>query len=106
MENMILVDIETRDFDVDSGIYEVAALVIENGKVVLSEHIAEVEDENSIHLGMGAGYAQIAYDESKKERFRTIIETYNYPVVAHNVSFDRKLLVHYGWLEEDYECYD
>ena len=31
MENMILVDIETGDFDVDSGIYEVAALVIENG---------------------------------------------------------------------------
>ncbi|MBT2606402.1 hypothetical protein J7E55_25905 [Bacillus sp. ISL-53] len=106
MENMILVDIETGDFDVDSGIYEVAALVIENGKVVLSEHIAEVEDEDSIHLGMGAGYTQIACDESKKERFRTIIQTYNYPVVAHNVAFDRKFLVHYGWLEEDYECYD
>ena len=106
MENMILVDIETGDFDVDSGIYEVAALVIENGKVVLSEHIAEVEDEASIHLGMGSGYAQISQDESKKERFRTIIQKYNYPIVAHNVSFDRKFLVHYGWLEEDYECYD
>ena len=66
MENMILVDIETGDFDVDSGIYEVAALVIENGKVVLSEHIAEVEDEDSIHLGMGSGYAQIAQDVIQK----------------------------------------
>jgi DNA polymerase III epsilon subunit-like protein len=106
MENMILLDIETRDFDVDSGIYEVALLVIEDGEIVLSEHIAEVEDEDSIHLGMGEGYADISENALQKERFRTIINTYKYPVVAHNVSFDRKFLVHYGWLEEDYECYD
>ena len=106
MENMILVDIETGDFDLDSGIYEVALIVVEKGKVVLSEHIAEVEDEDSIYLGMGAGYVQIAHNEYKKEQFRKIISTYNYPVVAHNVSFDRKFLVHYGWLDEDYECYD
>ncbi|WP_346207714.1 BRCT domain-containing protein [Caldifermentibacillus hisashii] len=29
-----------------------------------------------------------------------------HPIVAHNVSFDRKFLVHYGWLDEEYECYD
>ena len=98
--------IEIGDFDVDSGIYEVALLVIEDGKIVVSKHIAEVEDEASIHLGMGEGYAEISNDESKKEQFRKIIRTYQYPVVAHNVSFDRKFLVHYGWLDEDYECYD
>lgn len=106
MQNMILLDIETGDFDVDSGIFEVALLVIEDGKIVLSEQIAEIEDESSIHLGMGRGYANICSDVSKKEQFRHIIRTYQYPVVAHNVSFDRKFLVHYGWLDEDYECYD
>lgn len=106
MKRMILVDIETGDFDVDSGIYEVALLVVEDGIIVASEHIAEIEDEESIHLGMGNGYAQIARDQSKKEQFQNIIRTYQYPIVAHNVSFDRKFLVHYGWLDEDYECYD
>ncbi|SDZ68622.1 BRCA1 C Terminus (BRCT) domain-containing protein [Evansella caseinilytica] len=106
MKNMILLDIETGDFNLDSGIYEVALLVIEDGKIVLSEHIAEMEDEASIHLGMGAGYTDISENSLKKEQFRKIINTYNYPVVAHNVPFDRKFLVHYGWLDEDYECYD
>lgn len=106
MKNMILLDIETRYFDVDSGIYEVALLVIEEGEIVLSEHIAEVENEAFIDLGMGKGYADISQNQLKKEQFRKVINTYNYPIVAHNVSFDRKFLVHYDWLDEDYECYD
>jgi len=103
---MILLDIETMDFGVESGIYEVALMVIENGVVVLTEHIAEVDNETLIHLGMGEGYADISEDDSKKDQFRSIINRYNYPVVAHNVPFDRKFLVHYGWLDEDHECYD
>lgn len=106
MQNMILLDIETMDFGVESGIYEVALMVIKDGEVFLSEHIAEIEDENLIHLGMGEGYKDISEDESKKDQFRSIVDTYNYPVVAHNVPFDRKFLVHYGWLDEDHECYD
>ncbi|PFA94142.1 hypothetical protein CN383_26880 [Priestia megaterium] len=106
MQNMILVDIETGDFDVDSGIKEVALLVIKDGEVVLREHLADVIDEASIHLGMGRGYRTISEDELKKGRFKEIIQTYNSPVVAHNVSFDRKFLVHFGWLDEEYECYD
>ena len=106
LQNMILLDIETMDFGVESGIYEVALMVIENGEVVLSEHIAEVKNGTLIHLGMGEGYADISEDDLKKDQFRNIINRYNYPVVAHNVSFDRKFLVYYGWLDEDYECYD
>lgn len=106
LEKMILVDIETGDFDVESGIYEVAALVIENGKIINREHIAEVIDETSIHLGMGRGYGNISTSQSKREQFRELIQTYPYPVVAHNVSFDRKFLVHYEWLNEEHECYD
>ncbi|MGM9986273.1 MAG: BRCT domain-containing protein [Bacillaceae bacterium] len=106
MDNMILVDIETGNFDSDSGIFEVALLVVEDGSIVASEHIAKVEEEGLIHLGMGQGYEQIAQDASKMEQFQGLIRTYPYPLVAHNVSFDRKFLVHYGWLEEDYVCYD
>lgn len=106
MENMILLDIETGDFSIDSGIYEVALFVVENREIIEKKHIALVEDESSIHLGMGAGYANIADDSSQIKTFHNIIAAYNYPIVAHNVSFDRKFLVHYGWLDHDYECYD
>ncbi|WP_227004057.1 BRCT domain-containing protein [Salicibibacter halophilus] len=106
MRNMILLDIETMDFGVESGIYEVALIVIQDREVVLTEHIAEVKDEALIHLGMGEGYADISEDEFQKNRFRNIIHKYDYPVVAHNVSFDRKFLVHYGWLDEDHQCFD
>ncbi|MGJ9460466.1 BRCT domain-containing protein [Oceanobacillus sp. CF4.6] len=106
MKNMILLDIETGDFNVESGIYEVALLVIKDEKIITSEHIAVVEDEASIHLGMGEGYTDISENPSKIRQFKNIIDTYKYPIVAHNVSFDRKFLVHYGWLEDDYECYD
>lgn len=106
MENMILLDIETGSFDVESGIYEVALLVIKDGNVLLTEHIAEVEDESIIHLGMGAGFKEISENISKMKQFQSILMRYNFPIVAHNVSFDRKFLVHYGWLDENYECYD
>ncbi|WML56504.1 BRCT domain-containing protein [Neobacillus sp. PS2-9] len=106
MKNMILVDIETGGFDVDLGILEVALLVVENGEIVHEEHLAEVEDPSSIHLGMGAGYADISEVQTKKEIFKEILAKYNYPIVAHNVPFDRKFLVYYGWLDEDYECFD
>lgn len=106
MEDMILLDIETMDFGVESGIYEVALMVIEGGDIVLTEHIAEIEDETKLNLGMGRGYKEISGDESKKNKFREIVNTYNYPIVAHNVPFDRKFLVHYGWLDENHECYD
>lgn len=106
MENMIVVDIETGGFDLDLGIMEVAALVVEKGEIVKEVHLAEVEDPSSIHLGMGEGYADISEDQIKKETFRSLLTQYNYPIVAHNVSFDRKFLVYYGWLDEEYECYD
>lgn len=106
MENMILVDIETGGFDIDSGILEVALLVVENNKIVQEVHLAKVEDSTSIHLGMGAGYTDISKNQTKIETFKRILAQYNYPIVAHNVTFDRKFLVYYGWLNEEYECYD
>ena len=34
MEKMILVDLETQDFRVETGIYEVACMVIEDDQIV------------------------------------------------------------------------
>ncbi|WP_346207713.1 hypothetical protein NSS91_16935 [Caldifermentibacillus hisashii] len=79
MENMILVDIETGGFDVDLGILEVALLVVENHEIVKEVHLAEIEDPSSIHLGMGAGYADISEDQTKKEAFKDILAQYKYP---------------------------
>ncbi|MBY7114950.1 hypothetical protein ILT06_29540 [Bacillus sp. 17RED48] len=106
MKNMILVDIETGGFDVESGILEVALLVVENGEIVKEVHLADVNDPSSIHLGMGEGYADISEDYTKKESFKSVLAQYDYPIVAHNVSFDRKFLIYYGWLDDEYECYD
>lgn len=106
MKDMILVDIETGGFDIESGILEVAVLVVENGEIVNELHLAEVEDPSLIHLGMGEGYADISLDQGKQAAFKNLVAQYKYPIVAHNVSFDRKFLVYYGWLDEEYECYD
>ena len=40
MNNYIVLDIETGGFDVISGIYEVAALAIENNKIIDKLHLA------------------------------------------------------------------
>ncbi|WP_260508333.1 hypothetical protein [Listeria booriae] len=39
MDNMILIDIETQSFNVESGIYEVACLVVENYNIVDSLYL-------------------------------------------------------------------
>lgn len=91
MENMILVDIETGGFDLAEGIREVALLVIEKNSIVNELHLAEIEDSSLIHLGMGEGYADISEDITKIECFKDIVERYKYPIVAHNISFDRKI---------------
>ncbi len=70
MKDMILLDIETMDFGIESGIYEVALLVIENNRIIEEVHIAEIEDENLIYQGMGMGYKDISKDINKIEKFR------------------------------------
>ena len=63
MQKMLLLDIETGGFQVEDGIFEVAVLVVEDGQIVDSLHLGEIEDENEIHEGMGAGYACISKNE-------------------------------------------
>ncbi|QUW22479.1 hypothetical protein JSQ81_02510 [Sporosarcina sp. Marseille-Q4063] len=106
MDKMILVDLETGGFQVEDGILEVGAVVVENGSIVEMLHLGKVEDEEIIYEGMGAGYDFIEHDEKYLSLFKELVDKYNYPLVAHNASFDRKFLVHYGWIPEDYPVYD
>lgn len=106
MEKLILIDLETQSFMVESGIYEVAALVVENWEVVDKFYLGVVEDESQIHMGYGYGYSDISSDIESISKFKEFLGKYKYPLVAHNGSFDRKFLVYYGWIEEDYPFYD
>jgi len=106
MERKLLLDIETGGFQVEDEIYEVAVLAIENGEIVDSLHLGEIEDENEIHEGMGAGYACISDNEYYISKFQSFVTKYPYPFIAHNASFDRKFLVHYGWISEEMIFYD
>lgn len=106
MDNMIIVDIETGGFDVESGIMEVAAIVIENDIVKDSIHIGVVYDEELISNGYGDGYEEISENEECIGKFKDFVSKYNYPIIAHNANFDRKFLVHYGWLDSNYPVYD
>ena len=106
MQKMLLLDIETGGFQVEDGIFEVAVLVVEDGQIVDSLHLGEIEDENEIHEGMGAGYACISKNEYYISKFQSFVTKYPYPVIAHNASFDRKFLVHYGWISEEAPFYD
>lgn len=106
MNNMIILDLETQSFYVESGIYEVAAIVVEDWKIIDRFYLGIIEDESQIHLGYGYGYKNISQCENCIEDFKNFIKKYNYPIVAHNGSFDKKFLVHHEWLEDNYPFYD
>ncbi|MFD1927315.1 BRCT domain-containing protein [Sporosarcina siberiensis] len=106
MERQLLLDIETGGFQVEDRIYEVAVLAIENGEIVDLLHLGEIEDENVIHEGMGAGYSCISENKHYIAKFQSFVTNYPYPIIAHNASFDRKFLVHYNWISEENTFYD
>lgn len=107
MENMILIDLETKDLSVTfGGIYEVGAMAISNGKVLEKLHLGIIEDENLIHSGYGHGYEDISFNKEMITHFKNFINKYQFPLVAHNASFDKKFLVHFNWIDEDYPFFD
>lgn len=106
MKSHLLLDIETGGFLVEDKIYEVAILAIEDGEIIDSLHLGEIEDENEIHEGMGAGYTCISENKYYISKFQSFVTKHPYPFIAHNASFDRKFLVHYGWTSEEATFYD
>jgi DNA polymerase III epsilon subunit-like protein len=102
---MILIDLETQDFSVHSGIYEVACLVVENLEVVDQLYLGKEIPGYKGSKRYGFGFYDISRDDEYISRFREFLGKYPYPIVAHNCPFDRKFLVHYEWIAEDYPAY-
>lgn len=106
-ERFIIIDIETPgSFSPSSGIREVAAILVEDYRVVDSIHLAIINDENSYKLGYGKGLDPIESNEELKEKFKSFIKKYKCPLIAHNASFDRNFLRHWGWvtIENEFCC--
>lgn len=107
MENMILIDLETRDFSVHTGgIYEVGALAVSNGQILEKLHLGIIEDESLISRGYGYGYEDLSHNTEIINKFKSFISKYQFPLVAHNAPFDRKFLLHFNWIDSDYPVYD
>lgn len=107
MENMILIDLETRDFSVEvGGIYEVGAIAVSNGKILEKLHLRIIEDESQISRGYGYGYENLSFNDEMICTFKKFLKKYNFPLVAHNAPFDRKFLIHFEWIPSNYKFYD
>lgn len=105
MKNMILIDLETQNFDVRSGIYEVACVVVEDYRVVDQLYLGKKIDGYTGSTRYGYGHHNICRDRESIGRFKDFIAKYPYPLVAHNASFDRKFLLYYRWIDRDYPTY-
>ena len=105
-ERFIIVDIETPgSFSPSSGIREVAAILVEDYRVVDSLHLAIINDPELYKLGYGQGLDPIENNDELKGKFKAFIKKYKCPLIAHNASFDRNFLRHWDWVKtEDEFC--
>lgn len=105
-EKFIIVDIETPfSFSPKDGIREVAAIVVEDYKVVDELHLAIINNEDNYKKGYGSGLDSIEENEILREEFKNLISKYKYPIVAHNASFDRNFLSYWNWVDKDQTFY-
>lgn len=105
-ERFIIVDIETpRSFTPADGIREVAAVVVEDYRVIDTLHLAVITDEEKYKNGYGDGLEAIEENQELKTKFKDLIKKYKCPLVAHNASFDRNFLKYWGWVEDKQEFY-
>lgn len=106
MDKYIIIDIETPySFNVEDGIREVAAIVVDEYKVIDKLHLAIIIDEEQYRIGYGSGLEAIEDNEEFKIRFKEFITQYNYPLVAHNASFEKRFLTYWNWIDENQKLY-
>jgi len=105
VDRMLLIDLETQSFSVESGIYEVACIVIENYEIVDQLYLGKEIEGYSGDKSYGFGFHDISKDEEHVNKFKNFVNKYPYPIVAHNCPFDRKFLVYYHWITADYPAY-
>lgn len=102
---MVLIDLETQDFAVTSGIYEVACLVVDNYEIIDKLYLGEEIPDYIGDRTYGFGFYDISEDEKYIKIFKDFLTRYPYPIVAHNCPFDRKFLTYYEWIPEEYPTY-
>lgn len=105
LDKMLLIDLETQNFPVESGIYEVACLVVENYEVVDKLYLGKEIHGYTGEKRYGFGFNDISEDEEHIRKFKEFLTKYPYPIVAHNCPFDRKFLVYYQWIKDDHPAY-
>lgn len=105
LKKMLLVDLETQNYPVDSGIYEVACLVVEDYEIIDQLYLGREIEGYPGDRKWGFGFHNISRDDAYIKQFNDFILKYPYPIVAHNCSFDKKFLVYYEWVEKDYPFY-
>jgi DNA polymerase III epsilon subunit-like protein len=105
LDKMLLIDIETQNFPVESGIYEVACLAVENYEIVDRLYLGKEIPGYKGERNYGFGFCDISEDEEYIDKFKKFLNKYPYPIVAHNCPFDRKFLVHYQWISGEYPAY-
>jgi hypothetical protein len=86
---MILLDIETQSFHVESGIYEVACLVVENYKIVDKLYLGKEIEGYQGERKYGFGFKNICQDQQSINTFKKFLDRYSYPIVAHNCPYVR-----------------
>lgn len=105
MNKMLLVDLETQSFPVESGIFEVACLAVENYQIVGELYLGKSIKGYVGKKTHGFGFHDISLDSHYISKFKDFLKQYRFPIVAHNCPFDKKFLQYYGWVTENYPFY-
>ncbi|WP_241433647.1 3'-5' exonuclease [Listeria floridensis] len=102
---MIIFDLETQSFPVESGIYEVACLAIENYEIVDKLYLGIPIEGYQGSTRFGYGFRDISLNQGAIREFQEFTGRYRYPLVAHNCPFDKKFLEYYHWATKELEFY-
>ena len=105
MNKMFIVDLETQSFPVESGIFEVACLAVENYEIVGELYLGKSIKGYVGKRTHGFGFHDISKDMHSINKFKSFLRQYKFPIVAHNCPFDKKFLQYYGWVAENYPFY-
>ena len=106
MADFTLIDIETPfSLFVEDGIRELAAVAVSNGTVVDQLHLAIITDQEKYKEGYGAGLEAIESNKAYRLEFQSFLMKYNYPLVAHYASFEKRFLSYWNWIDESQTLY-